>query len=418
MKFVGIDLAWSPRNRSGGIVLNAGGRVQAATASLAGDEEIIDFVTGAIPSGEPGIIAIDAPLAVPNETGGRPCDKQLAAVFRRFEAGPYPANRHNLAAYGGLRAEAITHRLRYLGFRHDPRVVRQIDTRQVIEVFPHPASVSLFDLERTLKYKARSGRDYASRWRALARLRSHLISLAGADPPLTLPPDLAHLPIEGRRGKAFKETEDLLDALVCAYSASYAWHHGPRNYAVYGDQGLDPDAGHILVPMTPAMWQRIKGHRILFLDRDGTLNRSFDRRPPSHPAEVELLPGVGTRLQRYAADGWRLIIVTNQGGVAFGYHSEAGAHAVHQAVLDALPVAIDASYLCPHHPKGTIARYAIDCPNRKPAPGAILDALAHYEAQPGDCLFVGDMESDLLAAQAAAVPFAWAHDFFGRRAPL
>ena len=121
---------------------------------------------------------------------------------------------------------------------------------------------------------------------------------------------------------------------------------------------------------------------------------------------------MGTTLQRYAAGGWRLVIITNQGGIAFGYQSEAEAQATHQALLDALPVAVDASYLCPHHPRGTVPHYAIDCPNRKPAPGAILDALTRFKAQPGDCLFVGDMESDLLAAEAAGVPFAWAAPFF------
>jgi len=419
MRFVGIDLAWSPRNRSGGAVLSADGSLQAPTAALGSDKEIVDYVVAAIPAGTPGLVAIDAPLAVPNETGSRPCDRQVAAVFDRFEAGPYPANRRNLARYGGLRAEAITRHLHYLGFRHDPHIVRQANTRQVIEVFPHPATVSLFHLERTLKYKARAGRGYPHRWRELTRLQTRLAALAEAEPALVLVTDIASMPIEGKRGKAFKETEDLLDALVCAYSAYYAWYHGPRGYAVYGprDREASADEGHILVPMTPAMWQRIKRPRILLLDRDGTLNRTFDQHPPNHPSEVELLPGVGFKVHHYASMGWRLVIVTNQGGVAFGYQSEAQAQAVHRAVLAALPVEIDASYLCPHHPKGTIPQYAITCPNRKPAPGAVIDALTRFEAKPGDCLFVGDMETDLLAARAASVPFAWAGDFFGWALP-
>jgi histidinol-phosphate phosphatase family protein len=416
---VGIDLAWSPRNRSGGAILSAEGTLLEATATLGSDDEIVDLIERAIPAGAPGLIAIDAPLAVPNQTGSRACDRQVAAVYGRFEAGPYPANRRNLARYGGLRAEAITRRLRFLGFRHDPSIARQADARQVIEVFPHPATISLFELDRTLKYKARSGRDYSLRWRELARLRDHLVALAGANPPLRLLPEVATRPIEGRRGQAFKEIEDLFDAIVCAYSAYYAWHHGPRGYAVYGkeDEGQGPDAGHILVPMTPSMWRRIKAPRLLFLDRDGTLNRSLDNRPPNQPREVELLPGVSSKLHRYASLGWRLIVVTNQGGVAFGYQSESQAHAIHQAVLDALPVETDASYLCPHHPRGTVPQYATACPNRKPAAGAILDALARFEAKPADCLFVGDQDSDRRAASAAGVPFAWARDFFHWKFP-
>lgn len=421
MHIVGIDLAWSPRNRSGGAVLSLDGSLLQATATLGGDDEVLEFVVHAIPSGRPGLVAIDAPLAVPNERGGRPCDRQVAAVFGRFDAGPYPANRRNLARYGGLRAEALVHQLQSLGFRHDPDIARQADTRQVVEVFPHPATISLFHLDRTLKYKARQGRAYPLRWRELARLREHLVALADADPPLRLSPDVVAMEIEGRRGRSFKEAEDLLDAVVCAYSALYAWHHGPRGYAVYGPAATDSppaaddkaDQGHILVPMTPRMWERIKTAHLLLLDRDGTLNRSLGDRPPNRPGEVELLPGVATRLHQYAALGWRLVIVTNQGGVAFGYQTERQARATHQAVLDALPVQIDASYLCFHHPEGTIPRYAVACPDRKPAPGAILDALARFEARPQDCLLVGDQESDQQAAEAAEVPFVWAQDFFG-----
>jgi histidinol-phosphate phosphatase family protein len=413
VRFVGIDLAWSPRNRSGGAVLSASGRLLAATAILGGDDEVLDFITKAVPANSPGLIAVDAPLAVPNDTGARPCDRQVASVFSRFEAAPYPANRRNLGRYGGLRAEAIRQRLESLGFQHNPYIRRQAPTRQVIEVFPHPAIVSLFQLRRTLKYKARSKRDHALRWRELARLRDCLSSLAETDPPLHLTPDLAKMSIQGLRGRSFKQAEDLFDALVCAYSALYAWHNSPRGYAVYGNA----TQGHILVPMTPPMWSRIKTSRLLFLDRDGTLNYSLGEHPPNHPTEVRLLPGVASKLHRCTAMGWRIVIITNQGGIAFGYLTESQAHAIHRAVLNALPVEVDASYLCPHHPDGTIARYAITCPNRKPSPGAILDALTLFGAEPQNCLFVGDRDSDRLAAAAAGVPFKWAWEFFGRKPP-
>lgn len=153
--------------------------------------------------------------------------------------------------------------------------------------------------------------------------------------------------------------------------------------------------------------------RILFLDRDGTLNRSLDGRPPNSVGEVELLPNVADKLVAFAGDGWRLVIVTNQGGVAFGYLSEDEAWIIHEAVLDCLPVPVDASYLCPNHPLGNVPPYDTQCPSRKPNPGAILDALTQFDARPQDCLFVGDMESDRQAAAAADVPFRWAGDFFG-----
>lgn len=118
-------------------------------------------------------------------------------------------------------------------------------------------------------------------------------------------------------------------------------------------------------------------------------------------------------LRHYAALGWRVVMITNQGGVAFGYQTEPQASAVHQAVLDALPVAVDASYLCPHHSEGTLATIAVDCPNRKPAAGAILTALGRFGARARDCLLVGDQETDRMAAEAGGVPFVWASEFFG-----
>jgi histidinol-phosphate phosphatase family protein len=386
--------------------------VVAASARLGEDQEVVGFVADTLGPGAPGLVAIDAPLSVPNETGSRDCDRQVASAFGRFEAPPYPANRKNLARYGGLRAEAICERLQHLGFRQDPHLQAKQPVRKVIEVFPHPATVSLFDLERTLRYKARASRDYAFRWRELSSLRDHLVSLTHADPPLYLPSEIASMPIDGMRGRKFKEAEDLLDALVCAYSALYSWYHGPRGYAVYGDAS----SGHILVPMTPTMWQRMKTRRLLLLDRDGTLNHTFSDRPPHEPAEIELLPGVAHTLHRRAALGWRTVIITNQAGVAFGYLTEDQAWLTHQALLDALPITVDASYLCPHHPEGTIPEYAFPCPNRKPSPGAVFDALRLFEAQPSECLFIGDQETDHETAALAGVPFVWAQEFFGRAA--
>jgi D-glycero-D-manno-heptose 1,7-bisphosphate phosphatase len=153
--------------------------------------------------------------------------------------------------------------------------------------------------------------------------------------------------------------------------------------------------------------------RLLFLDRDGTLNRSLGHRPPNSPEEVELLPGVGPVLSRYAQDGWRMVIVTNQGGVAGGYLGEAQARAVLQRVVDLLPVPVAAAYLCPHMAGARVAAYDLDCPNRKPRPGFILQALRAHDARPEDCLFVGDSITDQGAARAAAVPFCWADRFFG-----
>jgi D-glycero-D-manno-heptose 1,7-bisphosphate phosphatase len=154
--------------------------------------------------------------------------------------------------------------------------------------------------------------------------------------------------------------------------------------------------------------------RLLFLDRDGTLNASLGSRPPNDPSEVALLPNTGPVLSRCVSEGWQLVIVTNQGGVAAGYLAADQAYAVQQRVIDLLPVPVAAAYLCPHMPQGVVPAYVRDCPNRKPRPGFLLRALHAFGAQAGDCLLVGDSVTDQQAAVAAAVPFCWADRFFGR----
>jgi D-glycero-D-manno-heptose 1,7-bisphosphate phosphatase len=79
--------------------------------------------------------------------------------------------------------------------------------------------------------------------------------------------------------------------------------------------------------------------RLLFLDRDGTLNPSIGGRPPNTPEEVSLYPDVGAVLGPYVAQGWQLVIVTNQGGVASGYITEERAQAIQQRVIELLPSA-------------------------------------------------------------------------------
>lgn len=230
--------------------------------TLGADNEVLRFIDAwlpAAPHDAPGLVAIDAPLAVPNSAGARPCDRQVAAAFRRFHAGPYPANRQNLGRYGGLRGEEIRQNLESAGFRFDPRIAPRQPTRQVIEVFPHPAIVSLFHLPSVLEYKSRQGRALAYRVRELTRLRDFLSGLADADPPLYLPPEVSAMDLDGLAGRALKEAEDRLDAVVCAYIALYAWSHGPSGYLAFGEGGINPEeeTGQIVVPMTGWMWDQM-----------------------------------------------------------------------------------------------------------------------------------------------------------------
>lgn len=245
--FIGIDLAWSRRNPSGGAVIRDGALL-VSTGDLGSDEEIVDFIRQWLPDGAAAVIGVDAPLRVPNQTGSRDCDRELSTDWRRFEAGALPANRRLLENQGGVRGENLVSMLRTCcGVDECAGVPRRTERRIVCEVYPHPAHISLFGLSKTLKYKARKGRTVAYRRCELERYQNYLLSLAIGDPPLSgglndLPATDLHL----LRGRALKAHEDRLDAITCAYIAWYLWHHGPERTHVYGDL----ESGHILVPMT------------------------------------------------------------------------------------------------------------------------------------------------------------------------
>lgn len=247
MRFCGLDLAWSARNTSGGVILELAGDVARPVVwrdDLGLDQEILGFLLEGVGSG-PALVAIDAPLVVRNETGTRPCDLALSHAYRKAEAGALPANRRRLGPV--VRGEELVKTLTGEGFVFSPAVQRRKPVRQVIEVYPHPAAVELFGLKKTLKYKAKGGRSLEARRRELLRYRDLLASLREREPPLKAEALLCQLEIPRLRGAELKRTEDLLDALFCAYIALHIWWHGPEGYRTFGSE----NSGFVLVPIQP-----------------------------------------------------------------------------------------------------------------------------------------------------------------------
>ena len=241
---IGLDLAWGERNRTGAAVL-AGGRLTAWTGLLTDDASILDFVAAHLPAAGPAVVAIDAPLRVPNLTGRRACDHELSLAWGRYEAGAYPANRTLLARHGEIRGEVLAATLaQRWGFVEQAPIPQRGAGRYLCEVFPHPAHVALFGLERTLKYKRKPRRSAAQIHSEFRRYQALLAGLAHTVPPLLDAEPLLAIDVAARRGRALREVEEALDALTCAYVAWYAWWHGPAHQLVYGDVAT----GHILVP--------------------------------------------------------------------------------------------------------------------------------------------------------------------------
>lgn len=240
--FIGIDLAWKASNPSGGAVIRDG-RLIASTGTLGSNGEIIAFISEHLPQKGGAVVAVDAPLRVPNQTGSRPCDTALSADWRRFHAGALPANRARLAEDGVVRGEALVAALvRELRFAEAATIPRRSQARLVCEVFPHPAHISLFGLERILKYKRGT---VDERRDEMARYQQLLRGLRKASPPLKGTKKLlTGVEVADLRGRGLKEYEDTLDAITCAYVASYLWEYGPKAAVTYGSLSV----GSILVP--------------------------------------------------------------------------------------------------------------------------------------------------------------------------
>lgn len=243
--FIGIDLAWKSASPSGGAIVR-GGRLLAATGTLGSNSEIIAFVAEHLPQTGGAVVAVDAPLRVPNQMGSRSCDVALSADWRRFHAGALPANRARLAEDGIVRGEALVAALvQDLRFAETATIPRRSQARLVCEVYPHPAHVSLFGLERILKYK-RGKVD--ERRGEMARYQQLLRGLRKASPPLKGTKKLlTGVDVAELRGRGLKEYEDTLDAITCAYVASYLWEYGPKAAVTYGSLS----EGSIVVPTSP-----------------------------------------------------------------------------------------------------------------------------------------------------------------------
>lgn len=243
---IGIDLAWSPRNQSGVAVIVGGaeGGVCVDAALLHDDASIVAYVERHAGSA-PAIVAVDAPLRVPNQHGRRPVEAEISRIFRRYEAGPHPANRSRVAFDGVVRGEALTDALAERGFRLAAGIAAGEQGRVVVEVFPHPAMIALFGLDRTLKYKARPGRDIATRQAAWLRYQSLLRGLALADPPLRGHEALLEQDVTALAGRRLKQYEDRVDALMCAYIALYGLRWGAARCRAFGSL----DDGAIFTPV-------------------------------------------------------------------------------------------------------------------------------------------------------------------------
>ncbi len=138
------------------------------------------------------------------------------------------------------------------------------------------------------------------------------------------------------------------------------------------------------------------GHRAVFLDRDGTINEEVGY--VNHLDRFYLLPRVGEAIHLLNRHRFKVVVVTNQSGVARGYFPESLIHQVHQKMMDHLKnqgAYLDGIYYCPHHPDVGEPPYRQQCHCRKPETGLIERAVQDLAIDCSKSYVIGDRGADV-----------------------
>lgn len=179
-------------------------------------------------------------------------------------------------------------------------------------------------------------------------------------------------------------------------------HHGdavtllnPRRHAMRAD-----------LPFVAALerFDQADVRPMAILDRDGVINR--DGGFVCTPERFQWVDGTVEAIRLLHKSGFRVVIATNQSGIARGLFSEHDFKAFMAWVAEQLADSgtyFDACFYCPHHPTAGIGEYRVACECRKPSPGMLLAAFRMFPTEIGRSFLIGDRESDLRAARSAGV---------------
>jgi D-glycero-D-manno-heptose 1,7-bisphosphate phosphatase len=164
-------------------------------------------------------------------------------------------------------------------------------------------------------------------------------------------------------------------------------------------------------------------NKAVFLDRDGTVTEEV-----GYLVNVEMLrmiPGAGAAIRKLNQAGFKVVLVTNQSGVARGYFPESLVHEAHarlKGMLKSEGARLDGIYYCPHHPSAGNSKYTAVCDCRKPATGLLDRAAKELSIDLRGSYMVGDKWSDVelahnAGAKAVLVQTGFAHDDPGNVRP-
>ena len=144
--------------------------------------------------------------------------------------------------------------------------------------------------------------------------------------------------------------------------------------------------------------------KVAFLDRDGVIN--IDHHYVFRCEQFEFNDGIFATCRLLQDLGYKLIVITNQSGIARGYYSEQDFLSLTVWMYELFnnqDITILDVFYCPHHPQSTISNYRQNCRCRKPLPGMIEQACQKYPIDLQSSILIGDRISDMQAAKAAGI---------------
>ena len=136
--------------------------------------------------------------------------------------------------------------------------------------------------------------------------------------------------------------------------------------------------------------------RAVFLDRDGTIIEDIGYL--GECSKIKFLPRASKAIKLLNENGFKVIVATNQSGVARGYFTEETVREINRYIQETLAkqgALIDKFYYCPHHIEGIIEEYKKECYCRKPNPGMIEQAVGEFDIELKNSFVIGDKSTDI-----------------------
>ena len=152
--------------------------------------------------------------------------------------------------------------------------------------------------------------------------------------------------------------------------------------------------------------------KCIFFDRDGVLIKNYGYL--NDISKLKWLNGAINSIKILNKKKIRVVVVTNQSGIARGFFTEQELKKFHTGmnyILKKKKAIIDTFFYCPFHPNGNIKKYKKKSNLRKPGNGMLLKAMKKFKLRPSECAMIGDQKSDYLSAKKTKIYFEYKKNY-------